>query len=114
MTVNDPTVIATIIVTGLLIFFLYLGTKGKPTPPKTSNAEKDRRERLREHTHKRRVSLFSTPGVDVYNPRIDPSEVIDKRKCPMCNEIPLKKCYYCGRYFCEKHRPPDAHNCPNR
>ncbi|MBC8465697.1 hypothetical protein H8D57_01595, partial [bacterium] len=36
------------------------------------------------------------------------------RKCPMCNEIPLKKCYYCGLYFCEKHRPPRIHRCPNR
>jgi len=75
-------------------------------------AEKERRERLREWTHKRRASLYATPGVDVYNPPPDVSEVINRRECPICGEPPLKKCYYCGKWFCEKHRSPEAHNCP--
>lgn len=110
--INQSILVVTII--GIFLLFIYRGTKKYPSYP--SKDEHRRRGEYTEHLTKRRADLFSTPGVDVYDPvkRLGRYDVIDRRKCPMCNEIPLKKCYYCGLYFCEKHRPPRIHRCPNR
>jgi AN1-like Zinc finger len=77
----------------------------------------------------RKLDVYSTPSVFRY---IDKSETTGKPKnypkpidestlsskrgihlCPICKEVAVKKCYYCGKLFCETHRPPEAHKCKN-
>ena len=101
-----------VVIVGVLLLVLYQGTKRYPVYP--SKAKLRRRREHTDYLTRRREGLFVTPGVDVYEEPDYSYDVIDRRRCPMCDEIPLKKCYYCGLYFCEKHRPPKIHRCPNR
>jgi len=63
-------------------------------------------------TIRRKVSALRHANPELFK-AWEPKNMPDPSKCAICGAEPafLYRCYYCKKYFCEKHKLPKTHRC---